>query len=46
MCASGNYKRVPDEEAFIPAVKKPEQSADQMIAEMKKLMSPPAVSQG
>lgn len=46
MCASGNYKHVPEESAFIPAVKKPEQSAEQMIAEMKKLMAPPAATQG
>jgi hypothetical protein len=46
MCASGNYKQVPQESAFIPAVKRPEQSADQMVAEMKKLMLPPTVDQG
>lgn len=46
MCASGNYKTVPDESTFIPATRKPEQSTDQMIAEMKKLMAPPAANQG
>ena len=37
MSASGNYKRVPDEEAFIPtAVSKP-QSKESMLAEIAKL---------
>ena len=37
MCASGNYKRVPEEAAFIPTARAPEQSADQMWAELMKL---------
>ena len=37
MAASGNYKRVPEEEVFIPASKKPKQSQEQMIAELMKL---------
>jgi hypothetical protein len=37
MAASGNYKRVPDEDVFIPAAKKPKQSNEQMFAELMKL---------
>jgi hypothetical protein len=37
MAASGNYKRVPEEDVFIPAVRKPAQSSDQMFAELMKL---------
>lgn len=37
MAASGNYKRVPEEEVFIPASKKPRQSQEQMFAELMKL---------
>jgi len=39
MCASGNYKKgdVPDESAFIPSAFKPEQSQDQIVAELMKL---------
>lgn len=37
MSASGNYKRVPDEDAFIPtAVTKP-QSKESMLSEIAKL---------
>tara|TARA_Y100001972_G_scaffold126605_1_gene180827 strand:- start:3905 stop:4042 length:138 start_codon:yes stop_codon:yes gene_type:complete len=37
MSASGNYKRIPDESAFIPtAVAKP-QSPEEMMAEIQKL---------
>jgi hypothetical protein len=37
MCASGNYKRVPEESAFIPAARKQEQTVDEMFAELAKL---------
>jgi hypothetical protein len=37
MAASGNYKRVPDEDVFIPASVKPHQTPDQMAAELMKL---------
>lgn len=37
MAASGNYKRVPEEEVFIPASKKPKQTQEQMLAELMKL---------
>jgi hypothetical protein len=37
MAASGNYDRVPDENIFIPAMKKPTQAEAEMIAELKKL---------
>jgi hypothetical protein len=40
MAASGNYKRIPDEDAFIPSRKKPRQSADAMMAELMKLQQP------
>jgi len=46
MCASGNYKRVPDESAFIPVVTKAEQSQNQIIAEMMKLTQKPVMDQG
>lgn len=41
MAASGNYKRIPDEDVFIPATKRPKQSQDAMIAELMKLQHPP-----
>jgi hypothetical protein len=41
MAASGNYKRVPDENVFIPTAVRPEQSGDQMISELMKLTQPP-----
>ena len=41
MAASGNYKRVPDEDVFIPASKKPKQSAHAMLSELMKLQRPP-----
>lgn len=46
MCASGNYKShsVPDERAFIPAARRPEQSQDQIIAELMKLTAKPGDS--
>jgi len=39
MAASGNYKRndIPEESVFIPAALKPNQTADQMWAELAKL---------
>lgn len=37
MASSGNYKRVPEESAFIPAAVKPHQTVDQMFAELAKL---------
>ena len=37
MAASGNYKRVPEENIFIPSQVKPHQSADEMFAELQKL---------
>ena len=39
MAASGNYKRndIPEESVFIPAAVKPNQTADQMWAELAKL---------
>jgi hypothetical protein len=42
MAASGNYKKhdIPDEAVFIPAVVKPEQNANQILAEMMKLNAP------
>lgn len=40
MAASGNYKKVPDEEVFIPSKRKPTQSQEQMIAELMKLQKP------
>jgi hypothetical protein len=41
MAASGNYKRIPDEDVFIPASRKKPQSNEQMIAELSKLFGPP-----
>lgn len=40
MAASGNYKRVPDEEVFIPSSKKPKQSQEAMFSELMKLQQP------
>lgn len=42
MAASGNYKRhdLPDEAAFIPSAVKPEQTQQQIMAEMMKLNTP------
>ncbi len=40
MAASGNYKRLPEEEVFIPASKRPKQSQDAMLAELMKLQQP------
>lgn len=37
MAASGNYKRVPEEEVFIPSTRKARQSEEQMFAELMKL---------
>lgn len=37
MAASGNYKKVPEESAFIPSVRKPPQSHEAMMAELAKL---------
>jgi len=39
MASSGNYKKndIPDENVFIPAALKPNQTADQMMAELMKL---------
>lgn len=41
MASSGNFKRVPDENVFIPSIVKPEQSQDQIISELMKLAQPP-----
>lgn len=42
MCASGNYKKhdIPDEEAFIPIAKKPEQTQAEILSELMKLKTP------
>lgn len=40
MAASGNYKRVPEEEVFIPSTRKAKQSEAQMLAELMKLQKP------
>lgn len=42
MASSGNYKKndIPDEAAFIPTVVKPEQSQQQLLAELMKLNTP------
>lgn len=42
MASSGNYKRkdIPDESVFVPQAVKPEQTNDQMIAELMKLQKP------
>ena len=37
MAASGRYKRVPEEDIFIPAAVRAEQTPDQMAAELAKL---------
>lgn len=43
MCASGNYKQhsIPDEVAFTPATRRPEQTQDQIVAELMKLTKQP-----
>jgi hypothetical protein len=41
MAASGNFKRVPDEDVFIPSVRKKPQTQEQMMQELAKLMAPP-----
>lgn len=43
MASSGNYKAnsIPDEQAFVPASKRPEQSQEQIIAELMKLQRAP-----
>ena len=40
MAASGNYKKVPDENTFIPAAVAPQQSQEQIISELMKLQEP------
>jgi hypothetical protein len=42
MASSGNYRKndIPDEAAFIPTVVKPEQSQQQLLAELMKLNTP------
>jgi hypothetical protein len=40
MAASGNYKRLPEEDAFIPAAKRPKQSQEAMFSELMKLQKP------
>lgn len=42
MAASGNFRRhdLPDESVFIPAVRKPEQTQDQLMSELLKLSRP------
>jgi hypothetical protein len=42
MASSGHYKKndIPDEAAFIPTVIKPEQSQQQLMAELNKLNTP------
>jgi hypothetical protein len=40
MASSGNYKRLPDEDVFIPASKRPQQTQEQMLAELMKLQQP------
>lgn len=40
MAASGNYKRVPEESAFIPAATSPEQTQEQIFSELMKLQQP------
>jgi hypothetical protein len=37
MAASGNYKHVPEERVFVPAVLSPNQTTEQMVAELMKL---------
>lgn len=43
MCASGNYKphSIPEERAFIPAAVRPQQTQEQIIAELMKLNRQP-----
>jgi len=41
MAASGNYKRIPDEDIFIPAARRKPQTQEQMMAELAKLTNPP-----
>lgn len=41
MASSGNFKRVPDEEVFIPAARKKPQTQEQMMAELSKLVNLP-----
>jgi hypothetical protein len=40
MAASGNYKKLPEEDVFIPASKKAEQTQAQMLNELMKLQRP------
>jgi hypothetical protein len=40
MAASGNYKKVPDENVFIPAAVAPRQSQEEIITELMKLQAP------
>lgn len=40
MAASGNYKNVPDEDAFIPSAVRAEQTHEQMVSELMKLQRP------
>jgi hypothetical protein len=42
MASSGNYKKndIPDEAAFIPSAVKPEQTKQQVMAELMKLNTP------
>lgn len=42
MAASGNYKKhdIPEESAFVPSVVKPEQTKNQILAELMKLTTP------
>jgi hypothetical protein len=42
MASSGSYKKndIPDEAAFIPSVIKPEQTQQQVLAELMKLNTP------
>lgn len=37
MAASGQYKRVPDEDVFVPRAVSPNQTTSQMMAELAKL---------
>lgn len=48
MCASGNYKKndIPDEQAFIPSIIKPEQTHEQMLSEIMKLVKPQGLGNG
>jgi len=40
MAASGNYKRLPEEKVFIPAVKTARQTQEEMLNELMKLQKP------